>query len=138
MRLERDVVGSVTRERPRKKKVESDRGMFGGTALGGRLRVGAERAGRGDVRASSKFSTGSDDGDGGWELGDDGIEEWPNQRKTGYGALWGDFWRLGGGVGILSGDKWRLAGLGASFDLRRSVGATLLEECMSGPERNHS
>lgn len=84
MRLERDVVGSVTRGRSRRKDVENDRGMFGGTALGGRLRVGAERAGRGDVRASSKFSTGSDEGEGGWELlEEDGMEEWPNQRKTG-------------------------------------------------------
>jgi hypothetical protein len=57
MRLETDAVGSVTRETPRRKYGEPHRGMFGGTALGGRLRVGAERAGRGDVRASSKFST---------------------------------------------------------------------------------
>lgn len=65
MRLERDAVGSVTRERPRRKYGEPHRGMFGGTALGGRLRVGADRAGRGDVRASSKLSTGSDEGEGG-------------------------------------------------------------------------
>lgn len=82
--------------------------------------MGAERAGRGDVRASSKFSTGSDEGEGGCESDGDGTE--PNQRKTGCGALWGDFCRLGGGVGMLSGDKW----------LRRGeVWATLLEECMS-------
>ena len=65
MRLERDAVGSVTRGRSRRKDGEPHRGMFGGTALGGRLRVGADRAGRGDVRASSKLSTGSDEGEGG-------------------------------------------------------------------------
>lgn len=51
---------------------------------------------------------------------------WPNQRKTGSGALRGDFCRLGGGVGMLSGDK------------RLRVWATLLEECMSGPETERS
>jgi hypothetical protein len=46
--------------------------MFAGTAaLGGCLRVGAERAGRGDVRASDRFSMVS--GEGG--AGEDGIEE---------------------------------------------------------------
>jgi hypothetical protein len=65
MRLERDAVGSVTRERPRREYGEPHRGMFGGTALGGRLRVDVEKAGRGDVRASSKFSMESDEGEGG-------------------------------------------------------------------------
>lgn len=64
-RLEMDAVGSVTRERPRRKYGEPDRGMFGGTALGGRLRAVAERAGRGDVRASSKFSIVSAEGEAG-------------------------------------------------------------------------
>ena len=38
---------------------------------------------------------------------------------------------------MMSGDKWRLAGRDASLDLprRREAGATLLEECMLGPER---
>ena len=68
-RLERDAVGSVTRERPRRKNGEPDRGMFAGTAaLGGCLRVGA---GRGDVRASDRFSMVS--GEGG--AGEDGMEE---------------------------------------------------------------
>ena len=52
MRLERDAVGSVTRERPRRKDGEPHRRMFGGTALGGRLRVDADRAGRGVVSPS--------------------------------------------------------------------------------------
>jgi hypothetical protein len=132
-----DAVGSVTRERPRRIYGEPDKGMFGGTALGGRLRVGAERAGRGDVRASCKFSMVSAEGEMGGES-DDGMAEgfvWPNQRKTGYGGLWGDLRELGGSVGMLSGDKWRLTGRGASLDLRRiEAGATLLEECMFGPE----
>ena len=91
MRLGRDAVGSVTRERPRRGDGEFHRGMFGGTALGGRLRVCtegrlrvcaegrlrvcAERVGREDVRASSKFSTGSDEGEGGWESDGDDMEE---------------------------------------------------------------
>lgn len=61
--LESDAVGRVTRERPRRKYGEPDRGIFGGTALGGRLRAGVERAGRGDVRASSKFSMVSAEGE---------------------------------------------------------------------------
>ena len=138
-RLERDAVGRVTRGRPRRKYEGPDRGMFGVTAaLGGRLRVGAERAGRGDVRASRKFSIVSDEG----EMGEGGIGEeeegfeWPNQRKTGCGGLWGDLRELGGGVGMMSGDKWGLAGRDASLDLtRREAGATLVEECMLGPER---
>ena len=58
---------------------------------------------------------------------------WPNQRKTGYGGLWGDFCEFGGGVGKSSGEKCRLMGRGASLDLRR-MGATLPDECMFGPE----
>ena len=140
-RLEREAVGRVTRGRPRRKYGEPDRGMFGVTAaLGGRLRVGAERAGRGDVRASRKFSMVSDEGEmGGGGIGEEEEEgfEWPNQRKTGCGGLWGDLRELGGGVGMMSGDKWRLAGVrDLSLDLtRREAGATLLEECMLGPER---
>ena len=57
---------------------------------------------------------------------------WPNQRKTGYGGLCGDFCEFGGGVGMSSGEKMRLMGRGASLDLRRrEVGATLLDECMT-------
>jgi hypothetical protein len=102
--------------------------------------VGAEGAGRGDVRASCKFSMVSAEGEMGGESDDDtderGVAEgvvWPNQRKTGYGGLWGDLRELGGSVGMLSGDKRRLTGRGARLDLRR-IEATLLEECMFGPE----
>jgi hypothetical protein len=49
---------------------------------------------------------------------------WPYQRKTGRGALSGDFCRSSGELGMLSGDKWLR---------RREEWATLLEECMSGP-----
>jgi hypothetical protein len=35
MRLERDTVGSVKREKPQRKDGEPNRGMFGGTAIRG-------------------------------------------------------------------------------------------------------
>jgi hypothetical protein len=66
-RLERDVMGSVTRGRLRSKDGEPDRNIGGGTAFWGRLRVEGVGVGREDVRASRRFSIG--------ESGDDGMED---------------------------------------------------------------
>ena len=56
--LDRDATGRVTRVRLRRKGGDPDKEVDGGTALGGRWRVGEEGVGRGDVRASSKFCKG--------------------------------------------------------------------------------
>jgi hypothetical protein len=68
--LERDVSGSVTRVRLRRKGGEPDRGVDGGTALGGNWRVVAEGVGRGELRASSKFCKGVAERERGRDSGD--------------------------------------------------------------------
>lgn len=90
MGLERDAIGSVTRVRRRRRGGEPDRETGGGTALGGRWRVGVEGVGRGDVRASSKFCKGEAERERGRDSGDCTAVPsllWPNQRKTGCGGL---------------------------------------------------
>ena len=90
MGWERDATGSVTRVRLRRKGGEPDRGVGGGTALGGRWRVVAEGVGRGEVRASSKFCKGEAERERGRDSGDWRAASsllWPNQRRTGCGDL---------------------------------------------------
>jgi hypothetical protein len=139
MRWERDAMGSVTRGRLRSREGEPDKGMGGGTAFGGRLTVEGVGVGRGDVRASSKFSMGEAGGpedDGTGESG--GVEglAWPHQRKTGCGDLsWGDCRELGGSAGMFSGVKLRFVGRELSLARRRRVLApTLPEDSMSGSD----
>jgi hypothetical protein len=141
-RLERDAMGSVTRGRLRSKEGEPDRGIGGGTAFWDHLGVEVVGVGRGDVRASCKFSMGSAGGDIGWgpEHGTEesgGVERLvlPNQRKIGCGGLWGGCCELGGSAGMFR-DKWRSKGHESNVvRKRRAVAATLLEVGMSGSER---